>query len=221
MSDEERGDSLGRALGDIRRGASRAPPPTSAAVKGKPSLHQGLDRILADEFRGGARDAARHGASEPPARAPDVAELARARRAPAAQPVTSRSAWPARPVVVAVIACLLLIMALLVQRHETTPAPEDASFRMQVERLGRAVDDYKSAYGHLPVSLSQLPQFPANGIELSFRSYRLRLLADQPEFFFAPAAVGGFMLVGRYRGEVWMYTEASRRPLRRLGPDAV
>jgi hypothetical protein len=218
MSDEERGDSLGRALGDIRRGASRARPPTSAAAKGKPGLHQGLDRILADEFRGEARDAARHGASEPPARTPDVAELARARRAPAAQPATS---WPARPVVVTVIASLLLIAALFVQRHETTPVPEDASFRMQVERLGRAVDDYKSAHGQLPASLSQLPQFPANGIELSFRSYRLRLLADQPEFFFAPAAVGGFMLVGRYRGEVWMYTEASRRPLRRLGPVGV
>jgi hypothetical protein len=112
---------------------------------------------------------------------------------------------------------VLLLAILVVPREAEEPAQEAASFQAQVERLGQAVDGYKKAHGQLPASLAQLPVFPANAIEFSFRNYRLRLLADQPEFFFARQAAGGFLLVGRYRGEVWMYTEGSRRPLRRLG----
>lgn len=216
MTDEKRGDSLGRAIGDIRRDATHAPRPNSASAEGAGGTRPGLEHILAGQFGGEVRAAARPGVSERPVHARALAELAVESRTPAASQPHAHTSSLSRSV--AMVVLVLLCAILFVQRQRAEPAPEAATFQTQVETLGRAVDDYKKARGQLPVSLAQLPQFPANGIEASFRNYRLRLLADQPEFFFEREAAGGFVLVGRYRGEVWMYTEGSRRPLRRLGP---
>jgi hypothetical protein len=216
MTDETSGDSLGRAIGEIRREVPRVPRQKPASAEGAGSARPGLEHILAGEFGGEVRAAAPQSPSERPAGKDALAQLAEERHTTSASPPATHPRSLSRPIAMAVFGLVLLFAVPFIQRQRAEPAEAAITFQSQVERLGQAVDDYKKTHGNLPVSPAQLPQFPANGIEANLRDYRLRLLTDQPEFFFVREATGGFVLLGRYRGEVWMYSEGSRRPLRRV-----
>lgn len=216
MTDEKPADSLSRAIGEIRRDSTHAPRPKSTSAEGAGNASSGLEHILSSEFGGEFRTAARQTPRERPVGKDTLAELAGESRATESTTPEGRSMSLARPIAMLVLGLVLLLALPLIQHQRAAPAQEAATFQSQVERLGQAVDDYRKTHGNLPASLAQFPQFPANGIEANLRDYRLRLLTDQPEFFFVREAAGGFVLLGRYRGEVWMYSEGSRRPLRRV-----
>lgn len=216
MADEKPGDSLGRAIGEIRREVTRVPRQKPVSAEGAGSARPGLAHILAGEFGGEVRVAARQNSGEQRVGKDALVQLAEERHTTSASPPAAKPRSLSRPIAMAVFGVVLLFAVPFIQRQRAEPAGVAATFQSQVERLGQAVDDYRKTHGNLPGSLAQFPQFPANGIEANLRDYRLRLLTDQPEFFFVREAAGGFVLLGRYRGEVWMYSEGSRRPLRRV-----
>ena len=121
MTDEKRGDSLGRAISDIRRDSTRAPRPNSASVEGAGGSRPGLEHILAGEFGGEVRAAARQNLSERPARTRGLAELAEESRTPAASQPATQPRPLSRPIIIAVLVFVLLLAILVVPRGRVLP----------------------------------------------------------------------------------------------------
>jgi hypothetical protein len=91
----------------------------------------------------------------------------------------------------------------------------DSQVARQVMLVVENLEDYRKNNQSLPKGLAMLDNFPRDAVEWPLDNWGAQMMAPQFEFFFVTDAAG-YVLIGRYGNEAWMYTEKEEPHLQRI-----
>ena len=103
---------------------------------------------------------------------------------------------------------LVLVIAVVIGGLRFLAAPAlpqgETPLARELMTMVAALEDYHRQNHHLPLSLSELPQFPKGAIEWDYSKFELTLVPPRLEFFYGQAE-GGYWVLARYDQEAWIY----------------
>lgn len=113
------------------------------------------------------------------------------------------------------IGLLIVIVVGFTLKYQTQKMLPESALAQQLMLIAGGIDRYRLENNRSPKRLSVLPEFPDGAVEWPVDQYNIQLESNALELFYWEDA-RGYILILRFGGEAWMYTEKGIPKIRQV-----